>query len=204
MRRQRAQAARSEHRSAPFRPTRDPRFPIVGVVSDIVAGVVGIGGLAFGWRERQRTLEHERTLADLEAARVVIEEGAIALHRVAYILDDLRGPTSRKREDVRERLREFGERFDELSERLKVRLGPDHEVTRKLVGANEAVLEIFRALSMMGLEEPAEEAHVRRDIAQFMDKQRERIDTARERFDAHRKEFIAAGARLAAVKLSSR
>lgn len=174
---------------------------VVSVLPDIITASVGIGGLAFGWRERSRTLEHERTLVDLEAARTVIEEGAITLHRVAYVLDDLRGPTSIKREEVRARLRDFGQRFDELSERLKVRLGPEHEVTREFVEADEAVLDMFRALSLMGLEEPAEVEHARRDATQFMEQQRERINVSRNRFDAHRTEFIAAAARLAAVKL---
>src|SRR5215207_3440296 len=52
-------------------------------------------------------------------------------------------------------------------ERLNVRLGPDHEITRKLLGADEAVLDIFRALGVMRLEEPAEEPDVRREVRRF-------------------------------------
>jgi hypothetical protein len=161
----------------------------------------GLGAWRFGWRERGRTLEHERRINDVGAVRDVIEEGAVALHRDAYTLDDLRGPSSRSREDVYAALREFGQRYDELSERMRVRLGPEHEVTRKFVGAGEAVLDIFRALGLMGHEEPAEEEWVRRDVARFMDEQWQRIDAAYERFDQHSKEFIAAAARLAAAKL---
>ena len=38
--------------------------------------------------ERTSTLTHERTLADLDAVRSVIEDAAVHLHRVAYALRD--------------------------------------------------------------------------------------------------------------------
>ena len=173
----------------------------MGVVSDIVAGVVGVGGLLFGWTERQRTEKHERTLTDLGAARDVIEDGAVELHRVAYVLDDLRGPRTKTLDVVRTELSDFGKHFDEVSERLKVRLGPDHDVTRAFVGAANATLEIFRAVGMIRDEPPAEEPHVRRQVRQYKQDQRDRIDAERERFDQHRNEFIQAAAHLAAVKV---
>jgi hypothetical protein len=52
----------------------------MGWISEAGAVALGFAGLAFGWRERTSTLTHERTLADLEAVRSVIEEAAVHLH----------------------------------------------------------------------------------------------------------------------------
>ena len=149
-------------------------------------------------------LEHERRMADLAAVRDVVEEGAVHLHRVAYVLDDVRSHLMSKLDEWHAKLTEFGERYDELSERMKVRLGPDHEVTREFVGAGESVLDIYRAIGMIRLEPPAEEAHVRVDRQNAINEQRQRITNARERFDTHRAGFIDAAARTAGAILPSR
>jgi hypothetical protein len=133
--------------------------------------------------------------------RAVIEEGAIHLHRVAYALDDTKSGLMRKLDEIHATIEQIGQHHDELVERMKVRLGPDHEVTRKFLGANEATLDVYRALGAIRLEETAEEAYVRADVARVIKEQRERIAEARARFDVHRREYIDAAARTAGARL---
>jgi HD superfamily phosphohydrolase YqeK len=84
---------------------------------------------------------------------------------------------------------------------MKVRMGPAHPVTQHLVAANEAALEIYRALGMVLLEDPAEGAAARHDRIEFLDTQRRRVNTARAEFDQDRDQFIEAAARAAGAKL---
>jgi hypothetical protein len=138
--------------------------------------------------------------------REVIELGAIHLHRVAYALDPVKQDVDGNASSARETLTALGEQHDELLERMKVRLGPEHEVTRKFMGAVGAELEIFRALG--GLRRAL--AHVERDELAYrqlegpMDTYRATISEARERFDVHRTDFIAIAARTAGARLPSR
>jgi hypothetical protein len=173
-------------------------------ITDAGPYVVGLGGLFFGWRQGSRTEGHERTLADLAATREVIEQGAIHLHHIAYALDDVKQNLVGKAEAAHEELKVLGRTYDELVERMKVRLGPEHEVTRKFVGADEAVLEAYRALEMIVLEPPADEPSAQRERHAAIDQQRQRVTAARDRFDVHRREFIDAAARTGGAKLPSR
>jgi hypothetical protein len=132
--------------ATPIRPARTPACLAVEVVSVIVSGVLGLGGLAFGWWNRWLSVRHDRTLADLAAVRDVIERGAIHLHRVAYALDPVKLDLEANAIEAHAALGPLGRDYDELVERLKVRLGRDHEVVREFAGANEATVDAFRAV----------------------------------------------------------
>ena len=84
------------------------------------------------------------TLADLAAVRSVIEDGAVHLHHVAYTLDEIKGRIQSGAPEERVKLEAHGRIYDELCERMKVRLGPTDEVTLHFLAADEAVLEIYR------------------------------------------------------------
>lgn len=174
---------------------------------EIGTTLLGLGGLAFGWRERGRTFEHERTLSDLAAVRDVIEEGAVYLHRVAYALDlvkqDLEGNAKR----AHAKLGELGMTYDEISERLKVRLEPRHEVAQKFMGAVEATLEAARIVERvvdLHLPHLAQAGSAAKQAMTLLDQDRGGLTKARLRFDAHRREFIDAAACIAGANLPSR
>jgi hypothetical protein len=173
----------------------------MGWISEAGAVALGFAGLAFGWRERTSTLKHERTLADLEAVRSVIEDAAVHLHHVAYALDDVKLDPIGNASKAHAEIKNLGRRYDEISERMKVRMGPAHPATQHLVAANEAVLEIHKALGMILLEEPAEGAAARHGRIESLNIQRKRLITARDEFDQHRGRFIEAAARAAGAKL---
>jgi hypothetical protein len=84
---------------------------------------------------------------------------------------------------------------------MKVRMGPAHPVTQHLVAANEAALEIYRALGMILLEESAEGAAARHGRIESLNTQRQRVNTARNEFDQRRVQFTEAAARAAGAKL---
>jgi len=174
----------------------------VGVITDLTGPVLGLAGLAFGWRERTIALEHERTLADLQAVRSVIEEGAIHLHRVAYALDRARGSIHNGAPEHYLQLQAYGQTYDELCERMKVRMRPEHDVTRHFVAANESALDIYRALGMIQQEAPAEDRDVRADRAKFIDQQRARFNASFGAFKEHRENFVSAAADAAGARLA--
>ena len=174
----------------------------------IVSGIVGIGGLAFGFWNRWLSVAHDRTLADLAAVRDVIEQGAIHLHRVAYVLDPVRQDLEGNAKTAHAALEPLGREYDELVERMKVRLGPGHEVTREFEAANQATLDAFRAVQrVVRLHLPrierGDEVGVRQ-ATKLLDKDRDVLTEARERFDDHRRLFIDAAASTAGAKLPSR
>jgi hypothetical protein len=173
----------------------------VGWISELGPVIVGVGGLAFAFRERTLTLKHERTLSDLDAVRSVLEQGAVHLHHVSYALDEARTNLQTRADAHRGAIESLGRRYDELSERMKVRLGPEHEATEHFVSANEAVLEIYRALGMILLEDPADTPETRRERGAFIGNQRTRIETARSMFDEERTAYVAAAARAAGARL---
>jgi hypothetical protein len=96
---------------------------------------------------RLRTqLEHDRQVADLNAVREIVEEGAILLHRVAYELDPVKQNLESNAKDAVVALGPLGRDSDALVERMKVRLGPDHDVARAFEHAIGAMLDAFRAV----------------------------------------------------------
>jgi hypothetical protein len=115
-------------------------------IAEIGAVAVGLGGLAFGWTQSRQTIGQQRTLADLAATRDVLEASAVHLHRIAYVLNDVKLDLPRNARAAGATLAGLGKSYDELSERVKVRLGPDHEATREFVAAGSAALNMWRAI----------------------------------------------------------
>jgi hypothetical protein len=174
-------------------------------IAEVGATLVGLGGLAFGWRQSTLSLGHQRTLADLAATRDLLERGAVHLHRVAYALDPVKQDLVGNAEKARTVLADLGVEYDEVSERLKVRLCPDHEATRTYVGAGEAFLEAWRAVDRVAvLHLPHVQGHGATQAMKLIDKDTVVLATARERFDEHRRDFIDAACRTAGARLPSR
>ena len=59
-------------------------------VSVVASSVVAVAAIASTWLQHRAGLKHERTVVDLDNVRDVLDEGAVVLHRIAYVLDDLR------------------------------------------------------------------------------------------------------------------
>ena len=161
--------------------------------------LVGLGGLAFGAWQAQQRLSHDRTLVDLASAREVCEDGAIYLHRVAYALDPAKQDVIGRGAESYAEVSVLGKQYDEVSERMKVRLGTDHEVTRPFVGAGEAALDATRALDrIVNLHLPSLERGdelVAKQVQPLLDQAEQVVTEARARFDSHRSQFIEAASR---------
>jgi hypothetical protein len=159
--------------------------------------------------ERLRTqLEHDRQVADLEAVREVVEEGAIRLHRVAYALDPVKQDLEGNARKALAALEPLGRDSDELVERMKVRLGQDRDLAREFESANEATLDAFRAVQrVVVLHLPHIERGTEpgvRQATKLLERDRNVLTNARERLDGHRAEFIDAAARTVGANLPSR
>jgi hypothetical protein len=191
------------------RPPHSQSCRAMSWIADLGASLVGIGGLTFGWAQSRQRLAQDRTLVDLAAVRCVLEDGAVHLHRVAYALDLVKLDLRSNAESVYAKLTELGERYDELVERMKIRLGAEHEVTRKFMGANAALLDAYRAIGRAAnLHIPIIEADAPdsgpRQAMQLLEQEQAIVTASRERFDTHRTEYIDAAVRTAAVRLPSR
>jgi hypothetical protein len=177
-----------------------------------VSGGVAITAVLAGWFQHRRAVRHDRQLADLENVRMILDEAAVALHRAAYSLDDIRafltqygGVSFFKTDDgttLYKKLGEHGETLDILLERLSIRLGRKHDVVAEFKDANSAVLEIWRACGRLRNEpDTAGDPSASRQIRDMNAGHRANIDGYRELFDVARERFIdaaheAAGSRL--------
>jgi hypothetical protein len=104
-------------------------------------------------------------------------------------------------------LSEIGETYDEISERLKVRLTPHHEVTQKFTGTTEAALDAKRAIErIVVLHRPniAKGGAAAKQTMPLEEKAIKELTQARSRFDTHRSEYLDAAARTVGAKLPSR
>jgi hypothetical protein len=164
-------------------------------VGTITTGAVGIAGITYAGWNRWLSLKHDRTLADLAAVRAVVEDGAVHLHRVAYALDPVKLDPQSNARTASAALGPLGEKYDEVSERMKVRLGPEHEITRKYVGAGEAALDATRAVQRVAvLHVPRLEKGglAAKQTMKLLEQDEAALVNARARFDEHRREFIDA------------
>jgi hypothetical protein len=136
------------HEAVSVRSGHDP----VAVDADVImTGAVGLAGIGYAWWNRWVSMLHDRTLSDLAAVRDVIEEGAIYLHRVSYAFDRAQREMNDDVERAHAALVEIGPTYDEIAERLKVRLEPHHEVAQKFAGAVEAGLDAARAIERLAV-----------------------------------------------------
>lgn len=106
--------------------------------------------------------------------------------------------------EVYKTLGDHGKDADALYERLSVRLGRQHSAVMEFKAANEAVLTIWRAASLLR-DEPEGDGHpsAAHQIAALNDEKRAAIEAARETFDASRERFVAAAQRAAGARLPS-
>lgn len=159
-------------------------------------------------------VKHERELHDLDNVRDVLDDGAELLHRIAYVLDDVRLGLiqygagffkEEKRVATFNELKQLGREADALLARLAVRLGEDHEVVKAFEGADEVVLAIYRALDMIRFEsDPApDDPYAKQQVRKIIDAERDKITASRETFDTHRDDFMKAASRTAGARLPS-
>jgi hypothetical protein len=181
----------------------------VSVVASSMVAIVAIGAT---WLQHRASLKHERTVVDLDNVRGVLDDAAISLHQIAYLLDSLRSKMVQHKPvsffhgdegaELYRRLEEHGEALDALLERLSVRLGREHEVVRALYAADGALLKIYRAVGLLRLEDPADGSEAARiQVEQFEREQEEKFGLNRERFDQAREWFVQAAQRLAGTRL---
>lgn len=180
----------------------------VAVISSSVIALASIAATAF---QHERRLSLDRALKDLEAVRGALDDAAAALHRTAYVLDDVRSQVTQhapafakteKGTEVFAKLGQHGNELDALTERLSVRFGRKHDVVSTFRTATEAALAIYRAVGRARLEPDADESPAAvRAVQDFHDETRATLALQRTSFDDARRAFIdaahgAAGAAL--------
>jgi hypothetical protein len=136
----------------------------------LAANVVALVLVAAGWRQNHDTLENQRRIADLGHVRGLLDDAAVALHRAAYVLDEVRSGmtkhspnffTSEPGTEVFADLDAEGKKLDALVERLRVRFGNEHPVVVAFRQADEAMLDIYRAAGLVRLEDPPDGSPLR-------------------------------------------
>jgi hypothetical protein len=138
--------------------------------------------------QQEQMLRHERHRDDLSEVRRVLDDAARALtqadryHRDIY--DDLGNLAKR------EALKNAGRTLDEVEQRLAIRFGSDHEVTRAMAACVELSLHVFGARLHWDLDD--------RDHA------RQQARRAMEEFEPAWRTFISAATRHAGVVLPDR
>jgi hypothetical protein len=181
-------------------------------VSVIASSTVAVAAIAATWFQHRAGLKHEREVVDLDNVRDVLDDAAVALHRIAYVLDDVRSRLVTNRPapffhsgegtELFKRLGNHGEALDALVERVSVRLGREHEVAKALSAADGAFLKIYRAAGALRLESLDDDSEAaRRQIEKIEQEKKEAIGLNRERFDKGREWFIASAHRLAGARL---
>jgi aspartate aminotransferase-like enzyme len=183
-----------------------------GGVAAISSSAVAIVAIIANEVRHRRSLQHARELADLESVRGVMDDAAAALHDATYAIDGVRAGVLQHglglfedegREKPFRAVRRAGERLDQLLERLKIRLGREHEAVKAFETADAAALEIFRSAELIKLEDrptPGDDTAAHH-VADFLAEQRKRIDAEREEFGVSRDEFIDAAQRAAGADL---
>lgn len=183
----------------------------VGTTIAIVApNAVAAIAIVAAWKQHGKTLEAQRELADLADVRGLLDEAAVALHRAAYALDEVRRNFLRfaggffRTEDRSAPYRAVeraGQELDALLERLTVRLGRDRDVVRHFAGCDEAALLTFRTLNMLKLEFAVGDEPAAGERVKLLTETRESLGSARTKFDESRRDFMDAAQRLAGAKL---
>jgi hypothetical protein len=140
-------------------------------------------------RERQtRLLRHERQRDDLREVRSVLDDAARALHEADHRRRDMIRDLDN--ETKREALRRAGVVLDELKERIAIRFGREHEVTKTFAACADAMLEVFGATQFADLFELS-------DLV-------ERMNAAGEKFERLQPDFVDAATAHAGVELVAR
>jgi hypothetical protein len=165
--------------------------------------VVSLAALALAARQ----MGQQRTLADLGATRDVLEAGAIHLHRAGYAMDPLNSDLMGQATSAKASLQPLGIAYDEISERITVRLGRSHAVTLAYVAAGEALLDVWRAVDRVVVLHLPHLDGAEAGQGQALDsieQERMQVIAARQQFDVQRVAFVDAAAQTAGSRLRSR
>jgi hypothetical protein len=184
----------------------------VAIIVPAFVALAAIWSMAY---QHLRGLSHERALVDLGNVRDVLDEAAVALHRAAYVLDEVRS-TLIQHDGVRffktaegtqmyKELGGHGQVLDALYERLSVRFGRDCKVAVVFKEADEAVLGVWRAVGSLRHEPESDgTAAVSAEIKSVNRQQKTEIEAERKAFDAAREAFVASAYSAAGARLPPR
>lgn len=181
-------------------------------ISVLASSTVAIAAIGATWLQHRASLKNQRSLADLDNVRGVLDDCAAALHQIAYSLDDLRTQITQHKPvtffdteqgtDLYRQIEGDGKNLDAHLESLAVRLGREHEVSKALSATDGALLKIYRAIGLLRLEDVGDGSeYSRAQVREFELEQVEVIAINRERFDQAREWFISAAQRLAGARL---
>jgi hypothetical protein len=181
-------------------------------IAIVAPSAVAITAIIVGWKQHEGTVAQQRQLADLDNVRGVLDDAAALLHRVAYVLEEVRVGLSaygggffkdEQRVETYRKLERCGQECDALRERLAVRLGRDHEAVQTFTHTDDAALAIYRALGLIRLEvdPPPDPGAGAQEVAKFVRQQRDEIVEHRATFDKRREDFMDAAHRTAGAQL---
>jgi hypothetical protein len=159
----------------------------ITIAAIVIPALVAGAAIVFGWLQHRGRAEQDRGLVDLENVRTVLDEAAIALHQVAYVLDDVRsflaqhgGVSVRQTDEGNEaftKLGRLGKDLDVLVERLAIRFDDNTEIVRSFKVADATVLSVYRALALLRPESPSDGSPVSAEQARRLnDEKRAEID----------------------------
>lgn len=181
------------------------------VIAVAGAQIVALAAIGAGFWQQRKGFVHERKLADLESVRDLMSEAAAILHRVEYALDSANSTLTEwgaaffegeEREKPYRQLEEVGREMDGVLGQLRIRFGPGHPATVAFADADAAMLDVFRALGLVKVEDPAiKGSYEEREVVEMVAQQRDRVRTGRENFGIAQEQFVAEAYAAAGAKL---
>ncbi len=184
-------------------------------VSIAAPNIVALAAIGARVWQRHSSRKHDRERHDLDAVRAILNDKAVALHRIAYALNDVRSHLTQhgdsfftsphggeRGEEIFEELQSVGRDADVVVERLAVRFGRRAAVTEAFTKADDATLEISRALGLLRMESaPDGSSAAERYLAESMTKTRAKLKEQRAYFNDAREAFIVEAVNLAGARL---
>lgn len=181
------------------------------VIAVAGAQIVALAAIGAGFWQQRKGFANERELADLESVRELMSEAAAVLHRVEYALDQAHSTLvewgarffeDEERAKPYRELEAVGREADGVLGQLRIRFGPEHPATLAFGDADAAMLDVFRALGLIKMEDPAiSGTYAERQVAEMLEAQRERVARGRENFGIAQEQFVAAAHASAGAKL---
>lgn len=180
-------------------------------IAVVASSFVAIAAIGTAFWQQERGFGHERKLADLESVRGVMSGAAAILHRIEYALDDANSTLmewgaamfdNEARAKPYYQLKEVGREADGVLGQLRIRFGPDHPATLAFGDADAAMLDVFRALGLIKMEDPdVKGSYDEGQVDQMLKEQRKRVTTGRENFGIAQEKFVQAAHAAAGAKL---
>lgn len=164
--------------------------------------VVALAAIGSAVWQQQRGFTHSRALADLDAARAVLDDAAVALQDASTVIvvrmDLIDVDTSVSYDDARHEL-------GVVRDRVALRFGEEHRTCTPLTAAFKAMDEVDWQLPEDDLADlPPRSVRLARDDSGMPERWRERwqrIRDAADEFHAARRSFIDAAIQTAGVHL---